>query len=101
MFGKAHNWYTTTTKIFYYLPIPEIHGIQSYQDRHPKGAVLSGLHPIGIVRRVVLLGSVPERKTLVLLESSFSRSTLIRVKILTGQSEEAVLSRAYILKEKS
>ena len=42
MYGKAHNWYTTTTKMFYYLPIPEIHGIQSYQGRHPKGAVLSG-----------------------------------------------------------
>ena len=43
MYGKAHdNWYTTTTKMFYYLPSPEIHGIQAYQGRHPKGAVLSG-----------------------------------------------------------
>ena len=28
--------------MLYYLPIPEIHGIQSYQGRHSKGAVLSG-----------------------------------------------------------
>ena len=49
-----------------------------------------GLHPIGIVRRMVLLGSTSEWKTLVLLESSFLRSTLIRVTILTGQSEGAV-----------
>ena len=50
-----------------------------------------GLHPIGIVKRVVLLGSTSERKTLVLLESSFSRSSLIRVKIVTGQSVAAVI----------
>ena len=50
-----------------------------------------GLHPIGIVKRVVLLGSTSEKKTLVLLESSFSRSSLTRVKIQTGHSEGAVL----------
>ena len=91
MYGKAHdNWYTTTTKMFYYLPSPEIHGIQSYQGRHPKRAVVSG-STSDRDRQNVLLGSTSERKTLVLLESSFSRSSLIRVKIQTGQSEGAVL----------
>ena len=55
-----------------------------------KEQLYQGLHPIGIVKRVLLLGSTFERKTLVLLESLFSMSNLIRVKILTGQSEGAV-----------
>ena len=91
MHGEAHNWYTTTTKMSNYLPIPEIHGLQSYQGRHLKEQFYQGLHPIWIVKRVILLGSTSERSTLVFLESSFSRTTLIRVQILKGQSEGAIL----------